>query len=193
MPSGKSPNAVRERTDLARLQPAASGRQPAQTVPRAHASTGLAGLVADVAVSRRGLRSLCGETRYIGRANLAKRLAPLEGSVGRTCYRGGSTRLELGGETLTVTPPFGLGHEGDYERMVVAPLLKALGEEHTVAALLVRLGGYTVGVFEGERLADSKVGCFPAAKSPGVGGPTFAGIRPEGIAFAHDRRPCGLP
>jgi hypothetical protein len=91
-----------------------------------------------------------------------------------------------------VRPPFGLGHEGDYERMVVAPLLKALGEEHTVAALLVRLGGYTVGVFEGERLADSKVG-FPAARLPGVGGPTFAGIRPEGIAFAHDRRPCGLP
>lgn len=102
---------------------------------------------------------LCvGQTRYIGRANLAKRLARLEDAVGRTRYRAGSVRLELGGGTLTVTPPFGLDHEGEYERVVVGPLLEALGEDHTVAALLVRLGGYAVGVFEGERLADSKVG-----------------------------------
>jgi Actinobacteria/chloroflexi VLRF1 release factor len=98
------------------------------------------------------------QTRYIGRANLRKRLAPLEGVVGRTCYCDGSARLELAGGTLTVTPPFGLGHEGEYEQVVVGPLLEALGEDHTVAALLVRLGGYALGVFEGERLADSKVG-----------------------------------
>jgi hypothetical protein len=34
---------------------------------------------------------------------------------------------------------------------VVGPLLEALCEDHTVAALLVRLGGYAIGVFEGER------------------------------------------
>jgi Actinobacteria/chloroflexi VLRF1 release factor len=102
---------------------------------------------------------LCvGQTRYIGRANLEKRLARLEGAAGRTCYRDGSARLELGGGTLTVTPPFGLGHEGEYAQVAVGPVLEALGEDHTVAALLVRLGGYAVGVFEGERLADSKVG-----------------------------------
>jgi len=99
-----------------------------------------------------------GQTRYIGRANLTKRLSRLEGAVGRTCYRDESARLELAGGTLTVTPPFGLGHEGDYEQVVVGPLLEALGEDHTVAALLVRLGGYALGVFEGERLADSNVG-----------------------------------
>jgi Actinobacteria/chloroflexi VLRF1 release factor len=98
------------------------------------------------------------ETRYIGRANLAKRLAPLEGREGRAGYRSGSALLELDGGTMTVTPPFGLAHEGEYEQVVVAPLLEALGEDHTVAALLVRLGGYAVGVFEGERLVDSKVG-----------------------------------
>jgi Actinobacteria/chloroflexi VLRF1 release factor len=102
---------------------------------------------------------LCvGQTRYIGRANLEKRLARLEGAAGRICYRDGSARLELGGETLTVTPPFGVGHGGEYAQVAVGPLLEALGEDHTVAALLVRLGGYAVGVFEGERLADSKVG-----------------------------------
>jgi len=98
------------------------------------------------------------ETRYIGRANLTKRLTSLEGQVGRTRHREGSARLEYTGGTLTVTPPFGLGHEGEYERVVVGPLLEALGEDHTVAALLVRLGGYALGTFEGERLVASKVG-----------------------------------
>jgi hypothetical protein len=98
------------------------------------------------------------ETRYIGRANLTKRLAPLEGHTGRAAYRSGSAHLEFDGGTMTVTPPFGLAHEGEYEQVVVGPLLEALGEDYTVAALLVRLGGYAVGVFEGERLVDSKVG-----------------------------------
>src|SRR5215208_6358714 len=98
------------------------------------------------------------EMRYIGRANLTKRLTSLAGHVGRTRYRDGSARLEHAGGTLTVTPPFGLGHEGEYERVVVGPLLEALGEDHTVAALLVRLGGYALGTFEGEKLVASKVG-----------------------------------
>jgi len=96
--------------------------------------------------------------RYIGRANLAKRLAPFEGAAGRSVYRDGSARLELAEETLTVTPPFGLEHEGEYEQVVVEPLLGALRADHRVAALLVRLGGYALGVFEGEELVASKVG-----------------------------------
>ena len=98
------------------------------------------------------------ETRWIGRANLAKRLGALEGAPGRAVYGEGSVRLQLADETLTVTPPFGLDHEGEYEPVVVGPLLDALAADHTVAALLVRLGGYTIGVFEGERLAVSKTG-----------------------------------
>jgi Actinobacteria/chloroflexi VLRF1 release factor len=96
--------------------------------------------------------------RHIGRANLAKRLAPLEGIAGRSVYSDGSARLELAGETLTVTPPFGLDHEGEYEAVVVEPLLAALLTDHRVAVLLVRLGGYALGVFEGEQLVASKVG-----------------------------------
>ena len=98
------------------------------------------------------------DRRYIGRANLAKRLVPLEGAPGRTVYAAGRARLELPETTLTVTPPFGLAHEADYDRVVAGPLLDALAEQHVVAALLVRLGGFAVGVFEGERLAASKVG-----------------------------------
>ena len=37
-------------------------------------------------------------------------------------------------------------------------MLDALGAEPTVAVVLVRLGGYAVGVFEGEQLVASKVG-----------------------------------
>jgi hypothetical protein len=96
--------------------------------------------------------------RYIGRANLAKRLGQLDGAPGRAEYRAGSARLELEGATLTVTPPFGLRHEGEYDRVRAGPLLEALERDHVAAALLVRMGGYAVGVFEGERLVVSKVG-----------------------------------
>ncbi|MEO5577413.1 MAG: acVLRF1 family peptidyl-tRNA hydrolase [Gaiellaceae bacterium] len=97
-------------------------------------------------------------TRYIGRANLAKRLAALDGSAGRAVYRGGSARIELDEAMLTVTPPFGLAHEGEYDIVRAGPLLEALEAEPRVAVLLVRMGGYAVGVFEGERLMASKVG-----------------------------------
>lgn len=96
--------------------------------------------------------------RYVGRANLAKRLEPLEGTSGRSVYAGGSARLELADATLTVTPPFGLPHEAVYDSIVVEPLLGALAPDYGVAALLVRLGGYAFGVFEGEKLVVSKVG-----------------------------------
>jgi hypothetical protein len=98
------------------------------------------------------------ETRYVGRANLAKRLNALAGSPGGAVYRAGSVRLELDGGTLTVTPPFGLEHEREYEQLMLEPLLEALDADHIVTALLVRLGGYAVGVFEGEQLVTSKVG-----------------------------------
>ena len=96
--------------------------------------------------------------RYVGRANLAKRLEPLEGTSGSSVYAEGSARFELGDSTLMVTPPFGLMHEGVYDSIVVQPLLGALATDYVVAALLVRLGGYAFGVFEGERLVVSKVG-----------------------------------
>ena len=98
------------------------------------------------------------ETRYIGRANLAKRLGTLEGSSGRTRYARGSARIELDEAVLTVTPPFGMEHEGEYDVVRTAPLLDALEVAPRVAIVLVRMGGYAVGVFEGEQLVASKVG-----------------------------------
>lgn len=96
--------------------------------------------------------------RYVGRENVRKRLEPLAGEPGRTSYAGGSARIETADETLTVTPPFGLAHEGKYDRVELEPLFEALALDHTVGAILVRRGGYAVGLFEGERLVASKVG-----------------------------------
>ena len=98
-------------------------------------------------------------SRHIGRENLRKRLAPLEGAAGRTTYADGAVTIEPEeGDALVVRPPFGLAHEGRYDEVYVEPLLEALADDHVVGALLVRLGGYAVGVFEGERLVASKVG-----------------------------------
>ncbi len=96
--------------------------------------------------------------RYVGRENVRKRLSPLVGEPGRTTYAGGSARVETADETLVVTPPFGLAHEGSYERVELGPLLEELERDRMVAVILVRRGGYAVGVFEGERLVASKVG-----------------------------------
>ena len=96
--------------------------------------------------------------RFVGRENLRKRLSPLLSEEGRTSYADGAARIEAGGEVLVVRPPFGLAHSAEYEGVVLEPLFGALETDHVVAALLVRLGGYAVGVFEGERLVASKVG-----------------------------------
>jgi hypothetical protein len=96
--------------------------------------------------------------RHIGRENVRRRLAQFVGEPGRTAYADGSVTIELPEETLTVRPAFGLAHEGSYDTVELGPLFDALAEDLVVAALLVRLGGFAVGVFEGERLVASKVG-----------------------------------
>ncbi|HZT92416.1 MAG TPA: acVLRF1 family peptidyl-tRNA hydrolase [Gaiellaceae bacterium] len=93
--------------------------------------------------------------RWVGRANVRKRLELLEGTDGRTTYDGGAMTIE---GVLTARPSFPLAHTGRYEFVHVAPLLEAIDEDHTVAVLLVRLGGYAAAMFEGERIVASKVG-----------------------------------
>jgi hypothetical protein len=98
------------------------------------------------------------KTRRILRANVRKRLERLEGTAGRSVYRGGEARFELESEIVTVRPPFGLEHEGEYALVYIGPLMDALAQDRLVGALLVRLGGFAVGVFRGESLVASKVG-----------------------------------
>ena len=98
-------------------------------------------------------------TRHIGRDNVRKRLEPREGAPGRTVYADGAVRIEPDeGERLVVRPSFGLAHTAEYDRVRAGPLLDEIARDHVVAVLLVRLGGYAVGVFEGEKLVVSKVG-----------------------------------
>ena len=96
--------------------------------------------------------------RYVGRENVRKRLEPLAGRPSRTVYADGAARIETAEETLIVRPPFGLAHARVYERVELGPLFEELARDHVVAAVLVRLGGFAVGLFEGERLVVSKVG-----------------------------------
>ena len=98
-------------------------------------------------------------TRFVGRENARKRLAPLAGTPGTTVYADGAVRIAAAeGETIVVRPPFGLAHEGEYPVVYLAPLFEEIARDRVVAALLVRLGGYAAGVFDGERLVASKVG-----------------------------------
>jgi peptide subunit release factor 1 (eRF1) len=97
-------------------------------------------------------------TRHVGRANVAKRLAPLDGTPGRSIYADGVARFETEDGTIVARPPFPLRHVAEYGRVRVGPLLDEIAEDHRVGAVLVRLGGYAVGVFEGEQLVASKVG-----------------------------------
>jgi hypothetical protein len=98
--------------------------------------------------------------RYIGRDNVRKMLEPLEGTTGSTVYADGA--VEVASDALGVRhvfePSFGLAHVGSYDRVHVQPLLDEIARDHIVAVLLVRLGGYAVGVFEGDRIVRSKVG-----------------------------------
>jgi peptide subunit release factor 1 (eRF1) len=97
-------------------------------------------------------------SRFVGRANVAKRLAPLDGTPGRSVYTEGQAVFEAEGATIRARPPFPLRHRGEYDVVRVGPLLEEIAEDHRVGAVLVRLGGYAVGVFDGERLVASKVG-----------------------------------
>ena len=56
-----------------------------------------------------------------------------------------------------VLPPFPVEHSADLDGWIAGPLQSLLDRPRRVAALLLRLGGYAVGVFEGERLVASKV------------------------------------
>ena len=94
--------------------------------------------------------------RFIGRDNVRKRLGPLEGASGTTVYADGAVRISSADENVVVRPSFGLGHTGSYEFVHVAPLLEEIARDHLVAVVLVRLGGYAVGVFDGEQLVVSK-------------------------------------
>jgi peptide subunit release factor 1 (eRF1) len=96
-------------------------------------------------------------------ARLARWLARWEqahGPVQRTCLDATEARFEAAAGALRAEPPFPPLAEApaELEGFAPEPLLAHAAAERRVGVLLVRLGGYAAGVFEGDRLAASKVG-----------------------------------
>ncbi len=61
-------------------------------------------------------------------------------------------------ETHAVLPPFPVSAASERDGWDIGPLLDLLDRPRTILVLLLRLGGYAVGVYEGERMTQSKVG-----------------------------------
>jgi hypothetical protein len=68
----------------------------------------------------------------------------------------GSVMFARAGETVLVVPPFPLETDDDYSEIYARYLIESLQRQRVVAALLLRLGGFTVGLFRGDAVADSK-------------------------------------
>jgi hypothetical protein len=80
--------------------------------------------------------------------------------VARTTYARTVVRFEAAdGALAECQAPFPpLPEAGELEGLAAGPLLAHVERERVVGVLLARLGGYAAGVFEGDRLLDSKVG-----------------------------------
>jgi hypothetical protein len=89
----------------------------------------------------------------------------LSGWIDRFAERHGGVRFDHQDESLRMTAPDGaialvrvpFGPVGDQPNLRTA-LLDHVGRDRRVGVILVRRGGYAVGVFDGPRLVDSKVG-----------------------------------
>jgi hypothetical protein len=88
-----------------------------------------------------------------------ERWADEHGPVERTEVRAERvTFVAADGAAVDCDPPFPPLLAGVRPGFDPAPLLEHVGRERVVGVLLVRLGGYAVGVFSGRRLVASKVG-----------------------------------
>lgn len=61
-----------------------------------------------------------------------------------------------GGPVMLVVPPFPVEIDEDYSEQYTQPLIELVERERVVAVMLLRLGGFSVGVFRGGTLLDSK-------------------------------------
>ena len=61
-------------------------------------------------------------------------------------------------EAHAVLPPFPVETAAEFDGWDAGPLLAFLDRPRTILVLLLRLSGYAIGVFESERLAQSKTG-----------------------------------
>jgi hypothetical protein len=60
------------------------------------------------------------------------------------------------GPVMLVVPPFPVEMDEDYSEQYTKPLIELVERERVVAVMLLRLGGFSIGVFRGGTLLDSK-------------------------------------
>jgi peptide subunit release factor 1 (eRF1) len=70
----------------------------------------------------------------------------------------GSVLFASADELTFIVPPFPIEAAVDYSELYARPLVELLQRPRTVAVLLVRRGGFSVGLFRGDAVADSKTG-----------------------------------
>jgi hypothetical protein len=92
--------------------------------------------------------------------------------VARTSYGPIVVRFQAAdGALAECQPPFPpLSEAGEREGLAAGPLLAHVERERVVGVILVRLGGYAAGVFEGDRLLDSRVGARQVHGRSAAGG-----------------------
>jgi len=70
----------------------------------------------------------------------------------------GSVLLTTAATITLVIPPFPIEEQADYSEIHVAPLIEVLERQRSLAVVLLRLGGFSLGLFRGETLVDAKTG-----------------------------------
>jgi hypothetical protein len=68
----------------------------------------------------------------------------------------GCVLLAWPGDSMLIVPPFPIEADDDYSEIHARYLIESLERPRVVAAMLLRLGGFAVGFFRGESIADSK-------------------------------------
>jgi hypothetical protein len=68
----------------------------------------------------------------------------------------GCVLLAWPGDSMLIVPPFPIEADDDYSEVHARYLIESLERPRVVAAMLLRMGGFAVGFFRGEAVADSK-------------------------------------
>ena len=105
----------------------------------------------------------------------------------------GIAGLRAGPEALVIVPPFPLSRSELAAAWDAAPLLGLLGAEYTVGVVLLRLGRFSVAVYQGDRLLSSKTDARYVKGRHHAGGTSqkrFQRIREGQVRRLYDKA-CG--
>jgi hypothetical protein len=122
--------------------------------------------------------------------NQAPWLAEIDALAGELDSETGAVFFWSDARRLVVLPPFPLREARCRAGCDASPLRSLLGQPRTVGVVLLRLGRYAVGLFEGERLVDSKTGhrfVKGRHKAGGQSAQRFVRIREKQIREMFDK------